>query len=412
MSNFNGPDWVRDFDIMGDPAHHLDPYPHYEELRAKCPIARSERHGGYWILSRHADISSVLQNADVFSSRRIRVDDENSGMLDGDTRGPHGLDLGVPMSLTTMDPPRHTSFRQPLLPLFSPNRVRGWEPGIRSNAIALLEAVRAAGSCEFVGAFATELPILVFLDILGVPAEDRDVLRRIHADLALIPQGLLAPEEARSFHVEELVYYAKLLEQPCDDQAQRQDTVVSYLNHTEVDGRRLTLQEKMRLCQQFSRAGLHTTASTLGNMIWYLASHPEQRDQLASNPELIPRAVEELLRYESIATPGRLAVRDAEVGGQVIRAGDMVLLPLASAGRDENVFDDPSRVDFERSSINHLAFGLGRHRCMGMHLARAELRIALEEIHRIIPTYRLTSGRRVVRHTGAVRTTNELWLTV
>lgn len=168
----------------------------------------------------------------------------------------------------------------------------------------------------------------------------------------------------------------------------------------------------MRLCQQFSRAGLHTTASTLGNMIWYLASHPAKRDELVSNPALIPRAVEELLRYESIATPGPQVVRDVELGGELLGAGEMVVLPLGSGGRNERVFDEPDEVDFERPTINHLAFELGRHRCMGMHLARAELRIALEELHRIIPTYRLMEDRPVVRHTGAVRTTNELWLTV
>jgi cytochrome P450 len=112
--------------------------------------------------------------------------------------------------------------------------------------------------------------------------------------LSLIPQGLLSPDEAKAYHVDELVYYRAQLQKSTDDAAPR-DTVVGYLDHAEIDGRPLRLQEKMRLCQQFSRAGLHTTASTLGNMIWYLASHPAKRDELVSNPALIPRAVEELL---------------------------------------------------------------------------------------------------------------------
>ena|ERR1700730_6473868 len=193
MTNTGCPAWISDFDIMSDPDHHRDPYPHYRELRAACPVAHSDRHGGYWIVSRHADISAVLQDPETFSSRRIRVDDANSGMLAAGTRSQSGLDLGAPLSLTTMQPPVHTAFRQVLLPLFSPTRVNSWEAGIRASAVTLLEHIKHKRSCEVVSEFAVELPILVFSDILGVPAADREVLRRIHEGLSLIPQGLLTP---------------------------------------------------------------------------------------------------------------------------------------------------------------------------------------------------------------------------
>jgi cytochrome P450 len=406
------PRWLHDFDIMGDPEHHRDPYPNYAELRATCPVAHSDEYGGYWIVTRHKDISEVLRDPETFSSRRIRVDDENSGMLPNDVSGPGGLDFGPPLSLTTMDPPLHTSFRQPLLPLFSAALVKSWEPAIRESVMELVDKLERKGSCEFMSEFATELPILVFLDILGVPANDRQVLRHIHEQLSLVPQGLIGPEEASGFQVEELTYYADLIRADEGKGKPKADTIISYLNHTEVDGRPLTLQEKMRLCQQFSRAGLHTTASTLSNMMYFLASHPEERDRLVQRPDLIPAAVDELLRFESIAMPGRLVTRDVEFRGQMLRAGDMVLVPLGSAGRDEAVFDNPDQLRYDRTSVKHLAFGIGRHRCIGMHLARAELRIALEEIHRYLPNYRLMEGRPVVRHTGSVRTTNELWLNV
>jgi cytochrome P450 len=403
------PGWVADFDIMTDEPHHRDPYPHYKELRDTCPVAHSERHGGYWIVSKHQDISRVLLEVDTFSSRRIRVDDANSGMLAADNLGPDGLDLGDPISLTTMDPPDHTNYRRLVTPLFSQKRVLTWMPSIRAAAVELLEAIKLEGSCEFTSEFAAELPILVFLDILGVPAEDRALLKDIHEQLSLVPQGLLSPDDARTYQVQELAYYAELLQTDADDGGS--DTVIGLLNRADIDGRPLTLQEKMRLCQQFSRAGLHTTSSTLSNMMCYLASRPDQRDLLVAHPELIPVAVEELLRYESIAAPGRQVVTDTEVDGHRIRAGEMVLIPLGSAGRDEDVFEDADQVSFDRVAIRHLAFGLGRHRCIGMHLARAELRVALEEIHRLIPGYQLIEGRTPIRHTGSVRTTNELWLT-
>jgi cytochrome P450 len=402
------PAWVADFDIITDQKHHDDPYPNYAELRATCPVAYSKHHGGHWIITRHADISAVLRDAEMFSSRQAILHDKNSGMLPAENRGPDGLDLGEPFSLTTMDPPRHTAYKRLLMPLFSTKKVDGWRPAIRAAAIGLLEKIRTKGSCEFTHDFAVELPILVFLDILGVPSQDRHILQDIHERLHLFPFGLITPEEMKSYQVEELVYFARLLEEKASNPPN--DTVISYLNHAEVDGRPLTLQEKMRLCQQFSRAGLHTTTAVLSNMMCYLATHPSQRDRLVSEPAIIPNAVEELMRFESMAAPGRTATRDVELHGQHIRAGDMVVLPTGSAGRDSTVFDHPDEVDFDRTDIDHLMFGMGRHYCVGKHLARAELRISMEEIHRLIPKYRLMDGRTPKRVTALERATIELWL--
>lgn len=410
MTAGNCPDWVANFDIITDPDHHDDPYPHYAELRASCPVAHSERHGGHWILSRHADISVAFRDAETFSSRKLMVHDENAGMLPANQVGPDGLDLGKPMSLTTMDPPQHTSYKRLMLPLFSAKKVQAWTPAIRGAAVELLEKIRAQGSCEFTREFAVELPILVFLDILGVPSADRHILRTIHERLHLFPLGQIGAAEMRAQQTEELVYFAHLLESSAG--AVRGDTVVSYLNRAEIDGQPLTLQEKMRMCQQFSRAGLHTTTAVLSNMMYFLATHPEHRDRLVREPGITASAVEELMRFESMATPGRIATRDVELHGRRIRAGDMVLLPTGSAGRDEAVFDDPDHVDFDRTGINHLIFGMGRHYCVGKHLARAELRIALEEIHGIIPRYRVMPGRPPKRVTALERATTELWLEV
>jgi cytochrome P450 len=401
---------VSGFDIITDQRHQQDPYPNYAELRATCPVARSNTHGGHWIITSYADILTILRDADTFSSRQALLHDKNSGMLPAGGRGPNGLDLGQPLSLTTLDPPAHTAYKRLLMPLFSTKKVDSWRPAIRAAAVGLLEKIRAKRTCEFIQDFATELPILVFLDILGVPPQDRQVLRTIHERLLRFPQGLINAEDQWSYQRAELVYFAQLLEDRATDSPS--DTVISFLNHAEVDGRLLTLQEKMRLCQQFSRAGLHTTAAVMSNMMCFLATHPGHRDQLVREPEIIPNAVEELMRFESMAAPSRVATRDVEVHGQLIRAGELVLLPTGSAGRDGAVFDNPDEVDFGRTDIDHLMFGMGRHYCVGKHLARAELQIALEEIHRIIPNYRLVEGRTPKRVTAVQRATVELWLDV
>jgi len=225
---------------MNDPEHHDDPYPHYQQLRATCPVARSNRHGGYWIVSRHVDIATVLRDVHLFSSRRIRVDDSNSGMLEAGLRSPEGVHLGEPLALSVMDPPIHTDFRRLLVPLFSARRVQAWEPRIREAAADLCSRVAGLGSCDFSKEYAVEFPILVFLDILGVPHEDRHRMKELHDKLSLVPQGLISPEEARPFQIEELTYYAHLFDLD-DPHAPLDETVVSWLNRAEVAGRLLTM---------------------------------------------------------------------------------------------------------------------------------------------------------------------------
>ena len=394
---------------MTDVDHHEDPYPRYAELRSSCPVAHSDRHGGYWILARQSDIIAALKDPVTFSSRRVTIYDKNSQMPPEGSKGPNGLDLGAPLSLSTMDPPMHTAYRQQLLPLFSARRVETWIPGIRSVARGLLEELRPKGLCEFSSEFAAELVLQVFLDILGVPDGDRGFIKQVHESLRLLPQGGLTPAEAKEAQIQELSYYGELLASTQGGGA-AEETIVSYLNSAEVGGRPLTLQEKMRLCQQFSRAGLHSTASTLSNMMCFLATHLAHRDRLVNHPELIPNAVEEMIRFESIPAPARLVTREVEIRGERLHEGEMVLLPLGSAGRDEDVYEDADHVDFDRADIEHLGFGAGRHRCIGMHLAKAQLLVALEEIHKAIPDYRLMENRPLRRYTGTLRGTNELWL--
>jgi cytochrome P450 len=188
------------------------------------------------------------------------------------------------------------------------------------------------------------------------------------------------------------------------------DDVVGFLIAASFDGRRLTMGEVKRILMMLYSAGLHTTMNTLANAVGYLATDHDVRDRLTAEPNRIPDAVEELMRHESIVSVRRTPVVDVEIGGVAIPAGEPMMLFLGSAGRDEDVFADPDRVDIDRVDRRHLGFGVGPHRCLGSHLARMELRLALEELHRHAPAYRLDPSHPVVRHTGVERGIDALWL--
>jgi cytochrome P450 len=408
--------WVQDFDILHDAEHDSDPYPRYHALRTTCPVARSERHGGYWIVSRHDHIYRVLQDTESFSSRQIRVGDPTSGMLANTVSGQDGFDYGPPLSVTTMDPPEHTTFKTMLIPLFSPAVVASWEPHVVDACRETIKPLTARRRIEFVREVAEEIPLRIFLLLLGVPERLRSDVAALHRVLREGPRGQTDPGALRDCQLAELDIYRELLERRERElaggiPARRpfEGAVIDHLLSARVAGRPLDRREQARLCQQLARAGLHTTAAVLANMVWYLSDHPAERDRLVAAPDLIPSAIEELMRWESIVTTGRYVTRDVELAGVQLPAGSMVMLPLGSAGRDEAQYDSPEEVHFERAPVRHLQFGAGRHRCLGLHLARLELRKALEILHLHLPRYRRVEPAPV-RSTGLERATTELWL--
>ncbi len=399
------PEWVRDLDFLEDPAVHEDPYPTLARLRDECPVAHMETQGGYWIVTRHADVHRVLRDNVAFSNHRLspRPPGEN-------IRGDLGRNL-----LIQSDPPEHMAFRSVIASTFTPGRARALEPVARQISIRLLEGLGERTEFEFVRDFAVHVPGEVMLPLIGVPQEDRSELleaawgeEQKHVD-AIDDQAarLKVMKETRARQV---AYFRDLFE---DRQKTGPigDDLVSTLVASTVFGRPLTTTEMLNLTLVLYNAGLHTTTNTLSNMMVYLAQHPEQRDRLVEDPALIPAAMEELMRWESIVTGGRLAVEDVVIGGQRIPAGDLVMWATGSAGRDpREMGPDANEVNFDRGPTRHFQFGAGPHRCIGSHLARMEIRVALEEIHQRMPTYRLKPGTTPKRHTAMERATEELWL--
>jgi cytochrome P450 len=208
-------------------------------------------------------------------------------------------------------------------------------------------------------------------------------------------------------------FLASLIQARRDHPRDVPEDVLDHLAVARWDANRLmTLDEAVRLAVFVFKAGLHTTVNSLGNCMVWLSEHLETRDLLVARPELTPIVLEELMRWESILVVTRTAVVDIELGDQKVRAGDRLILLTGSAGRDESVFDDPDSIDFSRSNVGHLMFGVGPHRCVGRHLARMEMRVALEAIHRIHPSYRADPDRPAKRYTAMSRGAKELHLLI
>ncbi len=362
------------------------------DLAAKGPVVYSTAHGGHWIVTRYSEIHEVLRDAETFSSYPNNlVTNEAFGKF-------------IPIEL---DPPEHTGYRKALQPLFGPARMKTLSDSIRVVVNDLLDGFAAKGEAEYISEFAHELPARIFLALMDWPIEDAPLFTEA-TDVVLFgkPGGTEEESlEARGIAgMQMLGYFQKMVD---ERRANPGDDVTSQLIHTEVemeDGLRLLTDEELnRMFFLLLIAGLHTVQGSLAWAIVHLVNNPEQRQSIVDDPDMIPTAVEEILRIEAAVVPGRRATRDVELGGVTIAEGEQLILMLCSANRDGEEFDEPDELDLTRKPNRHLAFGGGAHRCLGSHLARIELTIALEEIHRRIPDYQLVASDPPVFHASQVR---------
>ncbi len=351
-----------------------DPQPSYRMMRELAPVIElpdGQMRGV--VVGKHADVVEALRTPEVFSSGfdAVRI---------GQVR---------PLIPLQVDPPDHHAYRKLLDPLFSPRRIAAWEPRIRDLARALVDAVVDEGSCNFNDAVAEPFPSTVFLELLGLPVDRAPEFIRLKDGIIRPPAS--SPEE-REVLVNETgqVIYA-VLEEVIDARTEEPaDDFISGFLTAEVDGHQLSREDVIDICYLFFLAGLDTVTASLDCMLAFLAQHPDHRRQLTDDPALIPHAVEELLRWET-PVPGvvRMTTHDTELSGCPIAAGKQVVALLGSANTDEASWDRADEVDFTRPANKHLAFGGGVHRCLGSHLARLELRVALEEWHARVPDYAL-----------------------
>jgi len=373
-----------------DPKFASEPQPIYADLRARCPVARQVFRDSP-VVSRYEDVVAGLREPGLFSSAMEKE-----------------IALGTdrPMIPQQIDPPEQTRYRRLLDPHFSRRKMEALAPAIRSQANALIDRFEARGGCEFDAEFAVPLPCGAFLSLLGLPLSDLPAFLEIKDDI-IRPQKrrgvpLLPIPEATAIRKQAgrrlYAYFERLIDERT---AQPSEDLTSSLVHAEIDGERLSRSEILDICFLLLIAGLDTVTATLGCSVAWLARHPDERGRLVRDPGLIPGAVEELLRWETPVTGvPRIATRDVTLHGCEIKRGEMVTFLLGAANTDAEHFRDSNRVDFERERNLHLAFGAGPHRCLGSHLARMELRVALEEWHRRIPDYAIRPGETPVYSPG------------
>jgi cytochrome P450 len=385
-------DWATDFDHC-DPAWVADPYPIWDDLRRRCPVAHSTRYGGTWLPVRHEDIAAVAYDTEHFTSRSVVVSEIRPGPNDL----PAPIGLAPPI---TSDPPFHAVARRMLLPAFAPKRIAALEPFTRALCHELLGATAGRLEVDAAVDYAQHIPVRVIIGMLGFPQEDADIFRHfVHQVLEDVD---MSPEERQAVIARGEID-AYMDERIAEHRAEPRDDLTSYLLNAELDGQKLPQEHVRGTMILLLIAGIDTTWSAIGASLWHLASHPEDRLRLATELALMDTAVEEFLRAYAPVTMARLVAKEVELDGRTLHEGDWLLLPFPAGNRDPEVFPDAGKVVLDRIENRHAAFGLGIHRCLGSNLARLELRVALEEWMARYPEFELTHPAAVTWSSGQVR---------
>jgi cytochrome P450 len=381
-SNFPIPDHVdpkhvKLFDFDNDPDYARDPQGTLARFREQFRLFFTPKGrkailgGGTWVFTQAADIRDVLQDPASFQSSGNR---------------PFGKALGeswvlVPVDL---DPPEHARMRGFLNPLFSPKRMAALAPAIEQRAAELIEPIRGQAEVNFVDVFARPFPVSIFLELFGLPTAEMDRFVR-WVELIIHSQGAPQLEGMRELrdHLREVIE---------EKRAHPGDDLISEAVTGTIDGEPLSYDEIMGTCVMLFMGGLDTVTSQLGFIFRWLGEHPKAQAKLRAEPDGIPAAVEEMLRLFPIIVTGRIAARDVEIDGATIKKGESVACPMAAVSRDPAEFADPETVDIGRTANRHSAFGLGPHRCLGSHLARRELVVAVEQWLKLLPPFRVKPG--------------------
>jgi cytochrome P450 len=380
MPNLPGPvpdhvpaELVFDFDYFL-PGGMFSREPHIQVsqyLHGSAPdIFYTPRNSGHWVVTRAADGLEVFRNNELFST-----DPRFNRWKDLETRH-------IPLQY---DPPEHDALRRMFTSFFTPAQVKRMEEGIRSQMRELIGSFRDRGSCRFVHELSNRFPVTVFLNMVGAPLSDLDMLVG-HAQKYFRSADRATSDEGFSALV---AYASGLIEarrrQPGND-------LISHILASTPNGEHLTRKEVLGAVQFFFLAGLDTVASMLSAIALFLARNPDHYARLVAEPSRIPEAVEELMRISSPSISERGAKADFVFRGVRMKQGDRIVLLPQLYGLDDREVDDPTRVDFDRSVSRHLGFGAGVHRCLGSHLARIELRVFLEEWTRSFPAFSLAEG--------------------
>jgi cytochrome P450 len=381
-------DWSTDFSHL-EPEWAADPYPIQDDLRQRCPIAHTERFGGGWLPTRYEDVAAIAYDTERFSSRSIIM---------SNFRPPRELAPVGGSPPISSDPPFHHDARKLLLPAFTKTAVSQHEPAARALCHSLIDGFEGRDVVDAARDYAQHIPMRVIASMLGFPPEDAPRFREFVENTL---EGVNLPPEERIARMAKLFDY--LLEQIHDHIEKPRDDLTSFLVNAELHGHKLDPSHVAGTMALLLIAGIDTTWSAIGASLWHLARTPGDRGRLVAEPGLLPTAMEEFLRAYAPVTMARLVKRDMHWRGVDMKADDWILLSFPAANRDPAQFDRAGEVVIDREVNRHAAFGLGIHRCVGSHLARMELRVALEVWLERISSFTLADPSAVTWAAGQIR---------
>ena len=378
-------DFATDWDFA-DPAWVSDPYPIWEDLRGRCPMAHSERFNeGVWLPLSYDALNDIAADTETFSNLHQGV------------RRSATAERGYLPPINS-DPPEHMPIRRTLLPFFNPKRIEEWRDEIAADCDARARAIARRGHGDAAVDYAQHIPVGAIATILGIDHGDADQFRAWVTDIVAV-----GPDDADRMPraVAEVRQY--MAAQMAARRVAPGNDLISHLVTTELDGQPMSDDMIERILVLQLVAGIDTTWSSIGAALWHLATNPDDRRRLVAEPELIPVAIEELLRAYAPVNVVRRVARDVELHGVRMRRGDHVMMTFPIACRDPEHFEDADRVVIDRQRNRHVAFGVGIHRCLGSNLARLEMELAVSAFLRHLPEYSLAPGAEVQWSTGQIR---------
>jgi hypothetical protein len=386
-------DWATDYDLF-DPDYVKDPAPVWDELRERCPIAHTERWGGSWLPTRYEDMQAFVRMVPELSSRNVMlVTPPKSEEFDAEL-----AEYGSSAPPITSDPPEHIPMRRLILPLFTPKAVEGYRPFTEQLCHDLIDSFIEQGRCDAALDYAVHIPAKTIAYIIGVDGNRTDEF--VGWVRGLVEQGMQDPAKLKHYRHVIREFFAELVDAR---QANPKDDLISNLLSQEINDQPISRRAVIAMCDLLLVAGIDTTWSSIGSSLWHFAMNPDDRRRIASDPDLFPTAIEELLRFYSPVTMARVATEEIQAGDVTFKPGDKVLLNFPAANRDPAVFEDADKVILDRQKNRHIAFGIGSHRCAGSNLARMEMEAALRIWFERIPEFELTDPDAVTWAGGQVR---------
>lgn len=357
-----------------------NPFPVYDHMRRTAPVFQDPR-TGFWMIFDYEGVKRALNEASEFSSNLWATANQPT-----------------PQWMIFFDPPRHTMLRGLIMRAFTPRMVATLEPRIRELSAHLLDKVAMDGTFDLAAAFSVPLPLMVIAEMIGIPAEDWTRFKRWSDVILMLSYTAFNSDAMAAVNADYFAVTAEMKAYLPELMAQRRavprDDLLTRLVEAEMDGERLSEDEILAFVQLLLTAGNETTANLLNNAILCFLESPDQLAQVRTAPELLPAAIEEVLRYRSPLQFMYRAIKcEVEMHGQRIPAGKMVLAVIGSANRDPLQFANPDQFDIRRNPNPHIAFGHGIHFCLGAALSRLEARVALTELLTRFERFELASDQ-------------------